>query len=245
MSRRPASVLLPLVLALAACGGGGTSAYVAPELDAETLREGPIAVLGVGSLAGSDDLDARLALRQAASTTLRNTREDLDWIDASEVWIALDPEYAMAILDDYRNTARLGPKALDHLGVLSGRARYVWVARIELDLVDVRTNENVRRVSDRVVVDIEPVARREMAMSIDLFDLRTQRLVFSDRIERVETNVGRIFQVEPLQQPPTRQDIDQAVEEGLRSERMPEAPSRVVVMERIVRDAARHLPGQP
>ena len=82
-------------------------------------------------------------------------------------------------------------------------------------------------------------------MSVDLFDLRTQRLVFSDRIERVETTVGRIFQVEPLQQPPTRQDIDQAVAEGLRSERMPEAPSRVVVMERIVRDAARRLPGQP
>lgn len=233
------------VVWLAGCASKGGNAYVDPALDADTLAADAIAVLGVTSLAGPDDLDTRIVYRETLGGALAQTRPDLRWIEASETWIALGPDVATSILDAYRSTARLGPAQIRELSVLTDRARYVALARIDLDLERLDTDHSPRETLDRIVVDVDVRARREMSCTFDLFDLQEGRLVFTTLRNRVETNTGRSFEVDPLVQPPDTADIDRAIREALPTIPLPEAPARVVLLRRMAQDAAEELPGSP
>ena len=236
---------LALLLLLAGCGGGGTGAYVDPALDASTLRADAIAVAGAVALAGPDDPDTRITYRELMTRIGREVRPDLEWIEGSETWIALGPEETAAVLDSYRATGRIGPQQIELLSVLADRARYVWLARIDLDLESVEHDHRRREALDRVVADVQTRGRRQMSATFDLFDLETRRLVFSMQRERVETNPGRDFEVVPLQQPPTPSELSAAVREELSRRVLPDPPSRVTVLRGLVRDATRALPGTP
>lgn len=238
------SVLAALVL-LAGCASTSRNAYVDPALDVDTLRSDAIAVLGVTALAGPDDLDARILGREALGGTASQARPDLRWIEASETWIALGQDEAQSLLDAYRATARLGPGELERLSVLTDRARFVLMARIDLDLDRVDTDHRTRESFDRIVVDVDVRARREMSATYDLFDLQTRRLVWSTQRTRVETEPGRSFEVEPMVQPPSVADIDRAIRDTLPTIPLPEAPGRLIVLRRMTNDAIGELPGRP
>lgn len=250
--RRAARVLLGLVLLVGAsigfltgCASSGPKAYVDPVLEDDGIRSGAIAVLGVTALAGPDDRDTRFLYREALSGGMAQARPDLRFVEGSETWIALGDDEAKAILDAYRGTARLGPNEIAQLSVLSGRARFVLVGRIDLDLDGIDTDHQTRSALDRVVVDVNVRGRREMSATFDLFDLQTRRMVFSTQVTRVETEPGRSFEVEPLEQPPTNYDIDRAIREALPTIQLPDPPGRLMVLRRMVNDAAEDLPGSP
>ena len=246
MTRALAVVLLATFGALlAGCGSTSSNAYVDPSLDEQALASGAIAVLGVTSLPGPDDLDTRIVYREALSGGMAQTRPDLDWVEGSETWIALGDDEAAEILDAYRSTARLTPAQIERLGVLRDRARYVMMARIDLDLERLDTDHRVRESLDRIVVDVDPRSRREMSVTFDLFDLDARRLVFSTLRNRVETETGRTFEVDPMVQPPDTADVDRAIREALPTVPLPEPPGRVVVLRRMIQNAAEQLPGQP
>jgi len=243
-TRRTVLVLILLVV-LNGCGGGGSGAYVDPALDASSLRADAVAVLGTVALAGPDETDTRIAYRELMSRIGREVRPDLEWTEGSETWIALGPDETAAVLDSYRATGRIGPGQVDLLSVLDDRARYVWLARIDLDLESVESDHQRREALDRIVADVQTRGRRQMSATFDLFDLETRRLVFSMQRERVETDPGRPFEVVPLQQPPTPGELSAAVRDELSRRILPDPPSRIEVLRGLLRDATRALPGQP
>lgn len=236
--------LLIVTILLGGCASTARNAYVDPVLEGDGIRSGAIAPLGVTALAGPDDLDTRIVYREALSGGMAQSRPDLDWIEASETWIALGQDEAREILDAYRATGRLGPQDIERLAVLSDRARFVLMARIDLDLDQIDTDHRAREALDRIVVDVDLRARREMSATFDLFDLQTRRLVFSSQRTRVETETGRPFEVDPLVQPPTSVDIDRAIREALPTIPLPDPPGRLIVLRRMIQNAADDLPGR-
>lgn len=235
--------LVLFVFFVTGCGSTSSNVYVDPALEGDSLKQNTIAVLGVTALAGPDDLDTRIVYREALSGGMAQSRPDLRWLEANSTWIALGQDEALATLDAYRATARLGPTEIAQLAVLGERARFVLLARIDLDLDRLDTDHRAREALDRVIVDVEVRARREMSATFDLFDLQTQRLVFSTQHARVETEPGRPFEVDPLEQPPTTVDIERAIREALPTIPLPESPERLIVLRRLVQSAAEDLPG--
>jgi len=236
-------LLLGAPALIVGCASSGPKAYVDPVLEDDGIHSGAIAVLGVTALAGPDDRDTRFLYREALSGGMAQARPDLRFVEGSEAWIALGDDEATAILDAYRGTARLGPNEIARLSVLSDRARFVLVGRIDLDLDGLDTDHRTRESLDRVVIDVDVRGRREMSATFDLFDLQTRRMVFSTQISRVETEPGRSFEVDPLQQPPTNYDIDRAIREKLPTIQLPDPPGRLMVLRRMIQDAAEDLPG--
>lgn len=236
-----ASAALAPVL-VAACASPRSDVFVDPSLDARTLALAPVTWLGVCSLAGTDDEDARLAHRDRAHATAVAERADLDWVDPSSTWIGLGPQEAHDLLDTYRAVGRFTADQLGRLAVIGDRARYVMVGRIDLDLTSLDYERQEREANGRWTLTVEPHARREMSATFDLFDLGTRALVFSVHVQRTEITRGNPIDVEMLETSPTEADFERNVRDLLARETLPPPPNRVDVLAILAREAVRALP---
>lgn len=239
---RLARFLVGLTL-LPGCAGQRADVYLDPAFEAESLAAAPITWLGVTALAGPDDDTARLGSRDRAFAAAQEQRPDLRWVQPELAWIGLGPQQAHELLDTYRLSGRYTADQLDRLGVISDRARYVFVGRVDLDLTSLDYDRQEREANDRWMLIVEPRARREMSATFDLFDLRARTLVFSVQLHRTETERGNPLEVEMFESTPSEADYERAVRELLARETMPEAPSRAQVLSNLAREAVRALPG--
>ena len=243
MNRSRVMSTLVLLALLGGCGSKRSDVYLDPTFDTGALADAPISWLGVTSLAGPDDDTARVAFRDRAHATSQEQRAHLRWVDPSLVWIGLGPQEAHDLLDVYRLSGRYTAEQLERLGAIGDRARFLFVARIDLDLTSLDYDRQERESNDRWVLLVEPRTRREMSATFDLFDLQERTLVFSVQVQRMETERGNPIEVEMFERTPTEADFERAVRELLARETMPPAPERTTVLANLTRDALRALPG--
>lgn len=245
MTRRRRWAALLLLTMLAGCAGKPSNVYLDPTFDRETLASAPISWLGVAALAGPDDDAARALYRDRVFLAARDERPALHWVEPDLVWIGLGPQEAHELLDVYRSAGRFTADQLQQLGVVSDRVRYVFVARIDLDLTSLDYDRQEREANGRWMLIVEPRARREMSVIFDVFDLRQSTLAFSVQLHRMETERGNPIEVEMFESSPTEADYERTVRDVLARETMPEAPPREQVVSRLAREAVRALPGSP
>lgn len=238
---RTCSILL-IILGLAACSGKAPSGlWSDPELDGDRLAEG-IIIGGVVDLTSVLDLFGQQQDAELLGAAFDRERPDLSvrgWADARSV---LDPDSLDTILAKYRHTGRLSASHLRQLAVLGDQARYIALARIDLDQTTWDYPRRVRETTDRTVVDLEPESRRKISLLFDLYDLELSRLAYTMPIERTGVEHGATYTVEGVDAVPTETEVRNAIEELHRASNRPDPAERGVLVQSMLREAVKHLP---
>jgi len=238
---RICSILL-ICLCMASCSHrtpGGL--WSDPELDATKLSAG-IIVGGVVDLTAELDLFDQQQDAELLHTALESERPGLavgGWGDARA---ALDPDSLDAILADYRLSGRLSASHLRQLAVLADQARYIALARIDLDQTTWDYPRRVRETTDRTVVDLEPESRRRISLLFDLYDLGLSRLAYTIPLERTGVEHGSTYTVEGINAVPTETEVRNAIEELHRASDRPDPADRSNLVGAMLREAVKHLP---
>jgi hypothetical protein len=235
-------LILLICLSVAACSSkapGGL--WSEPELDAARLSEG-IIIGGVVDLTAELDLFDQQQDAELLHTALDTERPGLavgGWGDARST---LDPDSLDATLADYRLSGRLSATHLRQLAVLTDQARYIALARIDLDQTTWDYPRRVRETGDRTVVDLEPESRRKISLVFDLYDLKLARLAYTIPLERTGVEHGSTHTVEGINAVPTETEVRDAVEELHRTSDRTEPADRDGLVRAMLRKAVKYLP---
>lgn len=238
-------VAFAIAFLLAACGSRVAGLYSDPSFTNDALREGALAPLGVVFLQGADGRDERLRFAESLRHDLESRRKDLRVAAAGDALIAIGPDEADGLLDQYQRTGRFTAPQLELLARGSGVARYLLLGRVDTDLVE-RTREDSRSQNDgRVRLEVEMITRRDMGITFDVYDLERRDLVWTAYFQRVETERGERLSFEENEADllSFEADIDQAIRDMIASARHPEPPTRRRMLESFARDLAQRLPG--
>ena len=238
---RVRSILL-LCLAVAACGSRAPNGlWSDPSLDGSSLSEG-IIIGGVTDLTSERDLFAQQQDAELLQRALETEHPDLPVMGWGDARAALDPDSLDAVMSDYRLSGRLSATNLRLLAVMGDRARYLVLARIDLDKTTWDYPRRVRETTDRTVVDLEPESRRTLSLLFDVYDLESSRLVYTIPIERTGVEHGSTHTVEGINAVPTETEVRNAVEELHRASDRPEPADRDDLVKAMLREAVKHLP---
>ena len=172
---RICSILL-IFLGLAACSGKAPSGmWSDPALNGDRLAEG-IIIGGVVDLTRALDLFEQQQDAELLGAAFDRERPDLSirsWADARSV---LDPDSLDTILAEYRLSGRLSASHLRQLAVLSDRARYIALARIDLDQTTTVYFGDIAEAD--VDFEIIELSDTEKALSITTGDLGEDTRVY-------------------------------------------------------------------
>jgi len=186
-------ILLVIGLAVAGCRSTTLSGVQQdPGFSSESLRAGRIAVGGVASVVGNEEVRraARLAFPNILASALTGSPIGSETITMSELKTNLGPERHDRLLDDLEQIGDLDAESLAAVDSAIGpRARYLTVARIEADTV-------LRQAKETVVSETEPgspfwtetkhtekVTERRLRMAFRVYDLRSRSIVWRGRVE--------------------------------------------------------------
>ena len=233
---------LLICVAVAACGGGAPRGlWSDPSLDGSSLSEGVI-VGGVSDLSAQRDLFEQQQDAEILQMALETEHPGLPVSGWGEARSVLDPDSLDAILADYRLSGRLSATNLRRLAVIGSRARYLALARIDLDETTWDYPRRTRESSNRTVIDLEPESRRKISLLFDLYDLRSSRLAYTIPVERTGVEHGSTYTVEGINAVPTETEVRNAIEELRQASDRPDPADRGGLLKAMLREAVEYLP---
>ncbi len=231
---------------LVGCGGAQKAVYTDPDFDDHALREGGLivgAVVVAPSVADTTGTDDPLTLGENLRRRL-SEESSLTLVGPAQALLAGDVDEYAGILDQYARSARLAAPALGALSRRRPLGRYVLLGRIDIDEVE-RTHEQTRYdQEDRIRFEIELLSRHHVGLSVDVFDLRDQKIVWSATFDRrLQVRVRR-FTHEVLVDEVDNAPIEelQVIRDRIRELGYPTPPTRREVLAHLYGDVAEALP---
>jgi hypothetical protein len=235
-----------LLLVAAACGGGQSALYTDPSFDGKSLDADGLLVGGVVTsptlsedAQGGDPVTLADALRRRLEE-----RRASELVAPGRLLLEGDVEAYREMLTEYARTARLSANALAGLAPRRSLGRYLLLGRIDLDEIEETHEETRDDQEDRVRFEIELLSRRHMGLSVDVYDLQEERIVWSAAFDRRLQVRGSRFTHEARPDDVENAPIDELreIRERIREEGYPTPPSRDEVLRRLFDDIEEALP---
>jgi hypothetical protein len=177
-----------MALLMVGCSSEAELKRLDPSLNANDLRQGKVAVMGVVKFQEPDQV--RPPLVAMLEKTFREERQDVPLIPADSVRALLGRERDQKLLLGYEYQGSLDPPALGEIAdSLHGAARFLLLARVERD----KERNTVRGLgnSDTTRANVlyaMGVTGRDARVSVHLYDLTRRILVVSARYEGSSEN---------------------------------------------------------
>lgn len=227
-----------IALFVAGCSSEAELSRLDPSLNANDLRQGKVAMLGVVKFEEPDQ--ARPPLIAMLERTFREERKDIPLISSDSVRTLLGAERDQKLLLGYEYQGALDDHALEEIAdSLRGIARYILVARVDRD----RTRNATRGIA---VTDTTSAAHvlyemgvtgRDARVTVQLYDLSRRALAVSARYE------GSTESEHPMLSPLGKVSFLPKVPPEERG--YPETPELAMALREPFQTFARTLPGAP
>jgi len=240
------SLALALGLGLAACSSTPKALYTDPDFDTKNIEADGIFVAGVTAAEVAEEESPRDAITLGEGLRRRLQEQWQREIPGpGKALLTGGADEFRSVLADFEHSGQLNADAFTRLKSRRKLGRYVILGRIDIDEIE-RTHEETRDdQEDRVRFEIELITRHHVGLSVDIYDLDQQRVVWSSSFDRRLQVRGRRFTHEARPEDVRNAPIEELreIRERIREEGYPNAPARSEVLRRLFDDVAAALPG--
>jgi len=182
-----------LAVSVWGCGGGVKDVAGDPTLDPAALSAGRIIIAGIGVRPDGVDPEIRDRCGDELFAAMLAGRPDIEVWPQAVLADAVGDSFRAALLERIRFTNNLPAETLAEIAAATPSTRFLAVGRIDADELDRSSGDTAREARAREeggfsnAMAVETKLKRQVTVTLQLFDLETGKTVWSGTAERSRT----------------------------------------------------------